>query len=101
MANAQHQRQASLGSNGQQKQVSSQIRMKDNSLYDKRGRNSKGQLMFHYLGHNTQFAGENAQFQSDMSNAAGIGPINFHQHGGQGVGMHQRNKTQLYQGQQN
>lgn len=54
-ANAQvHQRQASLGSNGQ-KQMSSQIRMKENTLYDKRGRNSKGQLMFNYLGHNTEF----------------------------------------------
>ena len=75
--------------------------MKENALYDKRGRNSKGQLMFHYLGHNTQFAEHPPQFQSDMSNAAGIGPINFHHqmiNGGQGVGMHQRNKTQLYQG---
>jgi len=71
----------------------SQIRMKENTLYDKRGRNSKGQLMFHYLGHNTNLTegGGPAQFQSDMSNTAGIGPINFHQqaiNGGQGVGMH-------------
>ena len=51
VANAQHQRQASLGANGQKTQ--SQLRMKGDGLYDKRGRNSKGQLMFQYLGHNT------------------------------------------------
>ena len=31
-----------------------QMRVNDNVLYDKRGRNSKGSLMFNYLGHNTQ-----------------------------------------------
>ena len=61
-ANAQHQRQASLGTTGQKNQMSSQIRMKENTLYDKRGRNSKGQLMFHYLGHNSNLTEGPAQF---------------------------------------